>query len=1304
MKQIALAAVALCSALAVSGEPINGLAILCPVEEGVPPGEIAARELGAGEEVFGGRELRLDADGGLTLPDDAKVIWWHCETGPLPGAMQSAAVKRALLDWLAEGHGLFLSGTALAYVHALGLEPAAPRLSGTGGDDAFVAGVTPAAAGHPVYEGFEAGKPVLLTSAGYPPFSDFHASGGPQGGNIIGEAHPDAGEHPFVEYGHGAGRVIAIGWRLPYYGLADNALRANLERLTGNILRYLAGGEWFGKIEDGRVRVVRAKLERIDADAVRRVVEDLADAFPEQYTRGEEYIACLDGLPKASAALDSDDPDALDEAQRLIDRLTAAMLDNPLLDFDKLLLVKRGVGRLGLPQNWQSNSCLPKTGYDNEIAVLSPVSPEGELTTLYRPDGGEFVGDVDLHFDADRLLFSMPRANGRWQVFEMPADGSDLRQLSLVEEPDVDNYDACYLPDGNIIFTSTAPFVGVPCVTGSSHVANLFLFDGATGDIRQLTFEQDHDWCPTVLGNGRVLYLRWEYSDIPHFVSRILFSMNPDGTGQMEYYGSNSYWPNAMFYARPIPGSSTQFVAVVGGHHDRPRMGELVLFDRAKGRHEADGAIQRIPGHGKKVEAILLDGLTQNSWPKYLHPYPLSDKYFLVSCQPTSGSNWGLYLVDVFDNVTLIKEIPGYALLEPIPLRPTPRPPMIRSKVVPDRNDALVYLADIYEGDGLKGVPRGTVRKLRLFTYHFAYHGMGGQVNRVGLDGPWDIKRVMGTVPVEPDGSALFRVPANTPISLQPLDERGQALQLMRSWMTAMPGEVLSCVGCHEQQKAAPPAAMVTAAAGREPAEIAPWYGPTRGFSFTREVQPVLDRHCISCHDGSPGPNGKPRPDLRAAPFVRPPGPENGYQSGSRFTPSYLALRRYVRAATIESDMHLLMPGEFGADTTRLVQMLRKGHHGVALDDEAWDRLITWIDLCAPAHGTWHEIVGEQKVNHQRERRRAMMVRYAGRDEDPEAIIEPTYAPADSAAASPPPAPSAEAPACPGWPFDAEEAKRRQAGTETERSIDLGDGVTVELTRIPAGEFVMGDAGGSPDERPQTRVRIERPFWMGKFEISNAQFKLFEPAHDSRHEVGDYLQFSTEERGYPVDGPEQPVARVSWDRAMAFCRRLSERTGERFTLPTEGQWEYACRAGTATPLWHGDVEADFAPFANLADASLKKIDTFAPWSLPSGAIYEWRPAVGAVNDGHRVSAPVGSYRPNAWGLHDMHGNVWEWTRTPYGAYPYRESAADEGGDRAVRGGSWYDVPRRARSASRLAYPHYRGVYDVGFRVIAEAQP
>jgi hypothetical protein len=248
-------------------------------------------------------------------------------------------------------------------------------------------------------------------------------------------------------------------------------------------------------------------------------------------------------------------------------------------------------------------------------------------------------------------------------------------------------------------------------VYGSSHVANLYLMDASGGNIRQLGFDQEHDWCPAVLNNGRVLYTRWEYTDTPHSNTRLLFHMNPDGTDQKEFFGSNAYWPNSFFYARPIPGHPSMIIAVIGGHHDNPRMGELVLFDPARGRQEASPAVQRIPGHGKMVEPIIKDGLTLDSWPKFLHPFPLDEKFLIVSCKPEPDAPWGIYLVDVFDNLVPLAQLADAALFEPIPLRPTPRPPVIPDKLNLKGKDALVIIQDIYEGDGLRGVPRGTVKR-----------------------------------------------------------------------------------------------------------------------------------------------------------------------------------------------------------------------------------------------------------------------------------------------------------------------------------------------------------------------------------------------------------------------------------------------------------------------------------------------------------------------------------------------------------------------------------------------------------------
>jgi len=256
----------------------------------------------------------------------------------------------------------------------------------------------------------------------------------------------------------------------------------------------------------------------------------------------------------------------------------------------------------------------------------------------------------------------------------------------------------------------------------------------------------------------------------------------------------------------------------------------------------------------------------------------------------------------------------------------------------------------------------------------------------------------------------------------------------------------------------------------------------------------------------------------------------------------------------------------------------------------------------------------------------------------------------------------------------------------------------------------MGSRNGSPDESPRARVRIAQPFWIGACEVTNGQFALFDPKHDSRVEPRNNYQFGV--HGIPANRPGQPVVRVSWHQATAFCRRLSEQTGETFSLPTEAEWEYACRAGSDTPFWYGDLTTDFSPYANLADA---KLSDFAlhPYKedepLPNPSKYDdWIPKDTRFDDDAVIAVAPGSYRPNPWGLFDMHGNVAEWTGSSYRSYPYRSDDGhdtEQGDDqKVVRGGSWRDRPYRCTSSFRLRYPTFAKVYNVGFRVVCRAAP
>jgi len=1024
-----------------------------------------------------------------------------------------------------------------------------------------------------------------------------------------------------------------------------------------------------------------ARIERVvDLRALRRAIEDLCRDFPQRYPQGPEFLRRLGDLERR--ARKREDEETLHRDATTLQR--EALLANPLLDFDALLLVRRRKHD-GMFVNGSAR-WYPKSGFDDEIHLLSPVRPEGRLTSVYRPAGPVFIGEMDLHWDADRMLLTTIGSKNCFHVFELDLATKALRQLTPEEHPDIDYYDPCYLPNGNILFTSTNNYQGTPCNrVGNTETLSLMT---PQGKIRRLCFDQEFNWFPRVMDDGRIMYARWEYCDLPHTFSGVLFHMNPDGTGQRELYGSGGYWPNRIFHARPISEHPSKFIGIVKGHHDEGSYGNLIVFDSSKGRRQTEGAVQQIPGYGKAVEPVFADWMNKVApWARFIHPYPLSEKYFLVSAQMPSTADarnyqgkFGIYLVDIFDNMVPIHTEPDSNLFEPIPVRRRPKPPVVRDQVNLSRTDALVALQDIYAGQGLIGVPRGTVKKLRLFTYHFSYRGTGGQWDRVGMDGPWEPKRVLGTVPVEDDGSAYFRVPANTPISVQPLDDEGKAIQLMRSWFTAMPGEKVSCVGCHETQLTSPSTASATALL-RPPSEITPWHGPVRGFSFAREVQPVLDKYCVGCHAGQPSPLGQPGFDLRDAPAVVQPSEFGTLSHAAKFTPSYRALVPLVRNVSLEPDRAVLTPCEFHADTTELVQMLRKGHHGVKLDAESWDRLSTWIDLNCPAHGTWHEAVVSvpaAEILTRRDRHREMLRLFAvGREEDLEAI--PPVPAKKPDPIIPPPEPAAEKVVCPGWPFDAAEAKRRQsAGAAMNRTLDLGGGVSLEMAYIPAGQFVMGDKDGSSDERPLSRVRIDRAFWMSRFEITNRQFQQFDPAHDSGLERLGFCHYSLERRGAPMNGPAQPVVRVSWQGAMDFCRWLSQETGEQFTLPTEAQWEYACRAGS---------DGHFA--CQPAKPRVYTPQDQHTWAKPSTWTY--------------YSHDIGQGPANAWGLCDMQQNVAEWTLSTCRSYPYRDddgrNSTTPEGRKVVRGGSFRDGPQRCRSAFRLDYPAWQKVFNVGFRVV-----
>lgn len=1198
------------------------------------------------------------------------------ETTPLFGeAFQSAVHAWSAAD---SKHGIVLVGGAAALLDRFGFGPVA-KTAITFGNDREQSGTMPVNSNSALWSGTQIDREtVWMTNAVYPAYD--HVTS--ESNDVVTLARPTTGLSngllaalgPADTDQNRRAKIFVFPWSVnPLYLMAAEEFRANFETMILNLVRAsgkpLAASDWTAPLWTAP-----------DFAALRRALDHLCEDTAD-YPDGASFRAELEALEKRFETVQTKE-----EADQLTadfdDLKRRALLANPAIDFDEILFIRRSGNKLGFPQNYNSNSAIAPTGYENRIERLN--LRDGSRKIVFTPKNDEFVGDLELHYDADRFLFSMPDigAQNRWRVWEgrLDSDGCapDPKPLDLIQDGDVDNYDACYLPDDRLIFCSTACFTGVPCIDGSGHVCNLYLKE-SDGKIRQLTVEQDHDWCPTVMNNGRVMYLRWEYTDLPHCYSRIMFHMNPDGTNQSELYGSGSYWPEAMFFARPIPDDPTRFVAIVTGHHEEPRVGDLVLFDPGVARREADGALQRIPGFGKKVSPKICDLPIGQTWPKFTHPYPIDGQTFLVSCKCSPEASWTLCLVDLFDNIVPLASDPGYALFEPVPLRKSPRQPSIPDRIKPSQSTADVFIADIYAGRGMKGVKRGTVKSIRVISYQFAYQGMGAEPWSVGLDGPWDPKRILGTVPVLEDGSASFEIPAMTPVALQPLDAEGKAVQLMRSWITAMPGESVSCLGCHEEQNETGATTPRSLASRSTPAKITPFHGPVRGFSFDREIQPILDRYCVECHQ----PNSEKtaailaeRPDspLKDASFVpsfltgeKKPLLENGFSinTGALFSPSYFQLRRFVRTPTKESQMPTHKPFEFHADSTRLVQLLQAGHYGVELDSASWDRLIAWIDLNAPCHGNWGDIRNAgipDTVRHQYERRKQLRALYAG---DQAAADDDPTAPALGVTDSEPDLLRNRRwmDAAGDFAVDSNHANDPVV-TET---IELSDNIKLTLATVPGTGYAVSTT-----------------------EVTNAFYRLYDPTHETGMEYGDFINFSPGELGYALNRPTQPAARVTWEEAAGFCAWLTEKTGRRFELPSAELWEYAAEIGTGAL---DRLSGDYALNENLGDLTFAQINPFS-WLDRPNVLPIWRPADLDVNDRSRVAAPVGSYAPNRFGLYDMLGNVAEWTAT--------DSIAPDGAVKKVVAGLSWATPKN-RLGERRRFDPQMNVYDVGFRVVSPAE-
>lgn len=592
----------------------------------------------------------------------------------------------------------------------------------------------------------------------------------------------------------------------------------------------------------------------------------------------------------------------------------------------------------------------------------------GERKVLLEDPHG-MMRDVDVSFDRQRLLFAWKKSDrlDDYHLHEYSLRDGSCRQLT--EGLGRADYEPIYLPDGEILFSSTRPEQSVPCWW--TEISNLYRMDARGKHIRRLAIDQVHALYPQLMADGRVVYTRWDYNDRGQVYPHPVFSMQPDGRDQRAFYGGNSWFPTSLLHTRGIPGSH-KAMSIAAGHHTW-QQGKLVVLDTRVGRDEGPGMTFIAPRREVAYERV--DAAMQGG-DQFRHPYPFSESEFLISYRPDWGvKRFGLYWMNADGERELLHADDRLDVARMATTGRRPEVSVVPNKVDYTKNTGIYYVKDVYQGVGLQGIPRGAAKKIRVVRLDYRAAGVGqthnsgeggGSLNSSPVaigNGTWDVKQILGDVDVEPDGSARFEVPAMESIYLQVLDDKGRVIQTTRTWDTLMPGETKGCAGCHDKTDGNrhPYQLEDTLAWKREPQKLQPFHGPTRGFSFPKEIQPILDSKCVSCHDGS-----KPEAmDLRGEVV------SDADLNLRKWSRSYLNLVNAVRApnggyhavpgsgaASWISKMSRpteIPPYSAGSEKSRLMKLLEQGHHGVALTKAESEKLAAWMDLLVPFSGDYWE-------------------------------------------------------------------------------------------------------------------------------------------------------------------------------------------------------------------------------------------------------------------------------------------------------------------------------------------------------------
>jgi len=546
----------------------------------------------------------------------------------------------------------------------------------------------------------------------------------------------------------------------------------------------------------------------------------------------------------------------------------------------------------------------------------------GQLRTLLDdPRGG--IRDPQVSYDGSKILFSYRKGGTEnYLLYEINSAGSGLRQLTT---GDYDDIEPSYLPDGGVVFVSTRCKRWVNCWL--TQVATLHRCDADGKNVRPISSNNEQDNTPWPMSDGRILYTRWEYVDRSQVDYHHLWTANPDGTGQMIWYG-NLHPGIVMIDAKPVPGGDQVIAIFSPGHGGREHAGPVTLVDVKGG-----------PDDTSRARKISDDR-------PYRDPWAFSSHCFMAALDGT------LVLMDDRGARQKIFTLPeadlkaGMHLHEPRPLVAHEAESVIPDRVNPGKPTGRLLLADIYEGRNMQGVKRGEIKKLLVLeSLPMPIHYTGG-MDPISYGGTFTLERAVGVVPVEEDGSAFLELPALRSFFFVALDEGDLSVKRMQSFLTVQPGETTSCVGCHEQRQLAPKTSLVTPmpqAARRAPSKITPIEGVPEVLDFPRDIQPILDEHCVSCHGYEKGQGGP-----RAGGLIL-----TG-DRGPMFSHSYymLTVARLFADGRNEPRSNYA-PRTLGTGASRILAYVDGAHYGVKIGADQRRKLMVWIETGAAYPGTY---------------------------------------------------------------------------------------------------------------------------------------------------------------------------------------------------------------------------------------------------------------------------------------------------------------------------------------------------------------